>query len=210
MGLMGSWSGFNFEVSPYVVRGFNGLTIKSGSETEDKVSDKYKYVERKNSTVTEIGLSVDLNAYMGCNVREESASFLTAATEGESAYFYVGGKKLIPNKLMLTAAEVSEIQIAPDGTWVSSTIKLTFKMCEKIGGGSGGSGGSGSSGSSSKKTGKESTKQEQVTTTPGATGTLTGGLERALAAVNRVINAAKVETRAIKGGGGVFMEIAMK
>lgn len=162
MALMGSWNGFDFEVSPTAVRGFTGLTIKGGSETEDKVSDKQKYVQRTNSAITEIALNVYLNAYMGCNVRDEALKFISTAMEGATNYFYVGGKKLVTYKLMLTNAEITETEIAPNGTWVACKIALTMKQCEKYGKSTNSSPTTGGSGSGNKTPAKQTVKSEGI------------------------------------------------
>lgn len=47
MAEIGSWNGHSFTVSPTLIRGFTGLTIKGSSETEDKTSNSQKYVSRK-------------------------------------------------------------------------------------------------------------------------------------------------------------------
>lgn len=190
MALMGSWNGFEFEVSPTAVRGFTGLTIKGGSETEDKVSDKQKYVQRTNSAITEIALSVYLNAYMGCNVRDEATSFISAAMEGASNYFYVGGKKLVTYKLMLTNAEITETEIAPNGTWIACKIGLTMKQCEKYGSASSGSSGSSSSGSSTKQPAKQTVKKEGFITKAvnAIKNTVTGVVEGAKTLVKNVVS----------------------
>lgn len=151
MAIIGSWNGFDFEVSPSVVRGFTGLTIKGSSETEDKVSDKQKYVQRVNSAVTEIALTVYLNAYLGCNVRDEALRFVETAMAGESNYFYVAGSKLVNCKLMLVAAEVKETELAPGGAWLSCAVGLTFKQADKYAGLTSGSGDPGTSSKSTLK-----------------------------------------------------------
>lgn len=190
MALMGSWNGFEFEVSPTAVRGFTGLTIKGGSETEDKVSDKQKYVQRTNSAITEITLSVYLNAYMGCNVRDEAGSFISAAMEGAQNYFYVGGKKLVTYKLMLTNAEVTETEIAPDGTWIACKIGLTMKQCEKYGSASSGSGNSSGFAGSSKQPAKQTVKTDGILTkiVNAAKNAVTGAIEGAKALASNIVS----------------------
>jgi len=131
MAIIGSWNGFDFEISPSVVRGFSGLTIKGSVETEDKVTSKQKYATMKNSAATEIGLNVVLNAYLGCDVREEAMNLVRAATAGAANYFYTGGKKLLDYKLMLISAEITEADIAPNGTWISAKVALKMKQAEK-------------------------------------------------------------------------------
>lgn len=213
MGLMGSWHGFNFEVSPSVVRGFTGLTIKGGSETEDKVSEKQKYVERKNSSATEISMSVGLNTYLGCNVRDEAIAFIDTAMEGASNYFYVGGKKLVCYKLMLTQAEIAETMIAPNGTWVSCRVNLTFRQCEKNGNlppvSSGGSGGKSTSGTT-----KKQTVTDASTGAPKGAGTGTntqaGGLDRAYQSVMKTTSAGKAYSVVVFGSAKPFATTAIK
>ncbi|MGI6234430.1 MAG: hypothetical protein ACOYI6_04145 [Christensenellales bacterium] len=141
------WNNHRFTVSPQVIRGFTGLSIKGASETEDKESGKQQYASRKAGKPSEISLTAHLNKLTGCNVRDEALAFVTDAQSGATNYFYVGGKKLIASQLMLTEAAVDEVQIAPDGTWISCTVKLNLKQSQgnaqvaKVGGGGGGGGG---------------------------------------------------------------------
>lgn len=153
MAEIGSWNGHSFTVSPTLIRGFTGLTIKGSSETEDKTSNSQKYVSRKNSKPSEITLTVELNAMTGCDVKNEALKFVDEARCGANNYFYLSGKKLISCKLMLTEASISETVIAPNGTWVSCKVKLTMKQCAKYDG-TASSSSSGNS-SSSKKTSKK-------------------------------------------------------
>lgn len=137
------WNNHRFTVSPQVIRGFTGLSIKGASETEDKESGKQQYASRKAGKPSEISLTAHLNKLTGCNVRDEALAFVTDAQSGATNYFYVGGKKLIASQLMLTEAAVDEVQIAPDGTWISCTVKLNLKQSQgnaqvaKAGGGGG-------------------------------------------------------------------------
>lgn len=193
MALMGSWNGFDFEVSPTAVRSFTGLTIKGGSETEDKVSSKQKYVKRTNSAITEIALNVYLNAYMGCSVRDEALKFISTAMEGATNYFYVGGKKLVTYKLMLTNAEITETEIGPDGTWIACKIALTMKQCEKYDASSDtSSSGSGSSGSG-KQPAKQTVKTENILTKTvnAVKDVVTGAIEGTKNLVNKVVDKVK-------------------
>lgn len=163
MAEIASWNGHSFTVSPKLIRGFTGLTIKGGSETKDKTSSNQKYVSRKNSIPSEVTMTVELNAFTGCDVQNEALKFVEEARSGAKNYFYMGGKKLITCQLMLTEASVSETTIAPNGTWVSCKVKLTMKQCAKYD----------SEPSSTKKssTKKSSTKKKSTTTTKKTTTT---------------------------------------
>lgn len=193
MAEIASWNGHSFTVSPKLIRGFTGLTIKGSSETEDKTSDGQKYVSRKNSNPSEITLTAELNALTGCDVKNEALKFVDEARSGAKNYFYMGGKKLITCQLMLTEASVSETTIAPNGTWISCKVKLTMKQCAKYDGT--GSSSSSSSGSSSSSSGskKTSTKKTSTTTTKKTTtAAVVGAVAGAVAAV------AKTATTVVK------------
>lgn len=195
MAEIASWNGHSFTVSPKLIRGFTGLTIKGSSETEDKTSDGQKYVSRKNSNPSEITLTAELNALTGCDVKNEALKFVEEARAGAKNYFYMGGKKLITCQLMLTEASVSETTIAPNGTWISCKVKLTMKQCAKYDGSSSSSSSSSSSGSSSSSSGskKTSTKKTSTTTTKKTTtAAVVGAVAGAVAAV------AKTATTVVK------------
>ena len=196
MAEIASWNGHSFTVSPKLIRGFTGLTIKGSSETEDKTSDGQKYVSRKNSNPSEITLTAELNALTGCDVKNEALKFVDEARSGAKNYFYMGGKKLITCQLMLTEASVSETTIAPNGTWISCKVKLTMKQCAKYDGtGRSSSSSSSSSGSSSSSSGskKTSTKKTSTTTTKKTTtAAVVGVVAGAVAAV------AKTATTVVK------------
>ena len=202
MAEIASWNGHSFTVSPKLIRGFTGLTIKGSSETEDKTSDGQKYVSRKNSNPSEITLTAELNALTGCDVKNEALKFVDEAQSGAKNYFYMGGKKLITCQLMLTEASVSETTIAPNGTWISCKVKLTMKQCAKYDGSSSSSSPSSSSSSSSssgsgsssgsKKTStkKTSTTTTKKTTTAAVVGAVAGAVTAVATTVKKAVSAA--------------------
>lgn len=154
----GRWNGHIFEVSPSLIRGYTDLTIKGGSETKEKESSKEKYVTRENAKAVEVTLTAVLNSMTGSSVRADAESFLSDATKGASDYFYIGDKKLVTCQLMLTDANIEQIDIGPSGRWNSASVKLTFKQASKLDGSGKSSSSSHSSSSSSKKSKKASTK----------------------------------------------------
>ena len=122
------WGDHVFEVSPSVIRSFEELKIKGSSETEDKLSEKDKYVSRKNGKPSELSLAVILNAFAGCSVQSEALRFLESAKAGKTGYFYMGGKKLLPYQMMLTEAQISETEIRAGGIWTTAKVQLSFKQ----------------------------------------------------------------------------------
>lgn len=131
MAEMAAWNGHVFTVSPTVIRSFTGLTINGSVELDEQVSDGQKYVVRANSAPTEISLDAKLNAMMGIDVNSEAMAFVADANAGEKDFFYLAGKKLLGCMMMLVKADVTEVEIAPSGAWVSCTVKLTLRQCSK-------------------------------------------------------------------------------
>lgn len=165
MAEIGRWNGHAFVVSPDVIRGFTGLTIKGSSETEDKTKDKQKYVTRKNSKPAEVSITVNLNRMLNVDVRTEAITLVQEALAGETDYFYVGSKKLLDCKLMLTEAQVKETTITTGDTWLKADIQLTMKQADKygsLGGGDGGGGGRRKKKKKSKKTGDKKNKKPDI------------------------------------------------
>lgn len=197
MAEIASWNGHSFTVSPKLIRGFTGLTIKGSSETEDKTSDGQKYVSRKNSNPSEITLTAELNALTGCDVKNEALKFVDEARSGAKNYFYMGGKKLITCQLMLTEASVSETTIAPNGTWISCKVKLTMKQCAKYDGSSSSSSSSSSSGSKKTSTKKTSTTTTKKTTTAAVAGAVVGAVAAVAKTVTTVVKAASALKTAV-------------
>ena len=205
---IGRWGGRTFTIASNVVRGFTGLTIKGSSETEDKTDSNQKYVSRKNGKPAEIGMTVILHGGLGVNVRSEAMSFISDAQAGTSDYMYIKNQKLVPCKLMLTDAEVSEAKINPAAEWVACQVKLTFKQSTKFDGSTSSSGSSSSKKASTKtkataQTNAQTNKKESTTSGTGkitestattATSEATSGKEKITTAVNnanQTVNRAK-------------------
>jgi hypothetical protein len=161
----GSWNGHVFTVSPNLIRGFDGLSIKGASETTAKTSGKQQYFARKSGKPVEATITVKLNAQTGCDVKTEALQFVSEARDGANNYFYVGSTKLVPCKLMLVEANVEETKIAPNGSWVSANVTLAFRQCSKNDGSAASgkkSGGSNGKKKKSKKTSVRKTKKKTV------------------------------------------------
>ena len=131
MATMANWNGHTFVVSPSLIRSYTELTIKGSCETTTKNTEKQKYVEHKYGEIPEISLTVNLNAQTGVtDVYSEAMQYVQEATDGACAYFYLGGTKLIPAKMMLTSAEVVEIVSMPGvgNKWISCDVRLKFQQ----------------------------------------------------------------------------------
>ena len=156
-----SWGGHRFEVRPGLIRSFTEMTLRGSAEIEEKVSDNQKYVERKAGNGWELTITAVLSAYLGCSVREEALEFANDAKDSRAEYFYMAGKKLVPEKLMLTEASVQDVEIAPNGQWVRANVQLVFKQAER---GEGGGTGTASNSTGTKKTGSCTTSTAPTAT----------------------------------------------
>ena len=167
MAEIAKWHGRKFVVSPTLIRSIEGLSITGGSVTTDKTSSKQGYVSFKNAKADEISCKAVFSALTGCRVRDEAMLLLSDARSGATDYFYVGGKKLLPCKLMLTDASIGEIRMTAKGEWVSCDVQMTLKQAGKYS--SSGSSSSSSSASTKKASAKKtSTKTTKKTTSSAA------------------------------------------
>ena len=160
---VGRWNEHVFEVSSALVRGFTDFNMTGSCETEETTTDGQKYVTRKAGNPAETSFTVLLNAYLGCEVREEALAFIEDANAGVQDYFYVGSKKLFPCQMMLTEANVQETVISANGQWISCAVALTMQQCTKNDGGT--SSNNGSSGSGSATESASSSNKASVKTT---------------------------------------------
>ena len=125
---IGRWREHTFEVSGSLVRSFTDLVVSGTSNTEEKTYGSTGYSAYKNGTAAGVTMTVQLNAYLGCDVRTEAIRFVREAQEGASGYLYIRGQKLLDCLLMLTSASAQEIEISPAGEWVKCEVKLAFKQ----------------------------------------------------------------------------------
>ena len=195
---IGRWNGHKFIVSPKQIYSFKDLTVKGSCELQSKTDSEQGYVSRKGGNPLEVTLTVLLNAYVGGDVRNEAYKFCEEAYYGKRDYLYVGNKKLTETLLMLTNADVTDIQIAADGkTWVDCKVKLTMKQCKSTDTvASTGSTGSYSTGSYGGSTGgysgtsyKASTKATQTVVATGAAAIAAGAVKTAAKTITKTATA---------------------
>ena len=128
MAEIGHWANITFVVSSDVIRSFKDLTIEGSVETEEVTDNSIKYVKNKARQPTEVSLTVQLDARLGNDVRGLASDLVDGATYGREEYFYIAGKKLVPYKLKLVRASVSEIQMSSNGTWICCDVKMNMKQ----------------------------------------------------------------------------------
>lgn len=130
MNELAQWAGYQFYISADSAVLFEKLKLSAEMETEEQEDQGQKYVSFKSGKPVEISFGVILNAGLGVDVRKRCLEFLNAAQTGESGYFYMGGKRLLPFEMMLTKASTDEVQTAPGGKWVAVNVTVTFRQSE--------------------------------------------------------------------------------
>ena len=126
-----SWGGHKLTVSAKVIRGFTGLSVKGGLETEAVDANGQEYVTRKKGKPLEVSMTAELNAATGCNVRDEALSYVAKARDGKRDFLYIGGTKIAACQMYLTEASAEEIVISPGGAWISAKVQLTFRQASQ-------------------------------------------------------------------------------
>lgn len=216
---IGRWGGHKFVISRKKIESFKGLQVKGSSELKDKKNTSQGTVARKGANPTEVSFTIVLNAFTGSGVRDTALKLVDQARSGKTDYFYVGNKKLVSCKLMLTEATVKEPTITQGGKWTSAEVMVTMKQCSKGGSSSGSSSSSSkkSSGSSSRSgssggSNKTSVRNTSPTTTKKtsffqkAANTVKNYVKKATktanATIKKFVQQAKRATAAKKYGGG--------
>jgi len=150
------WSGHKWIISSDEIRSFQDLQITGSSDVEKSDDNDQGYFSYKGSNPTEITMTAILNAHAGNDVRSEVENFVMDSKKGINDYIYIGYKKLFATTMILTNASAKKIEVAPNMTWLSAQVSLTFKQGSSDGLGgikdtssSDSAGGSSSGGSSS-------------------------------------------------------------
>lgn len=122
---------FIFEVTPNKIQSFQQWTITGQADTEEKETDKQKYVSLKGRGVAQMELTAVLNYFAGADVQKTVLDMVEAANAGAEGYVYFTGKKLFTYKMMLVKAEAKTIQIAANGLMTYAEVSLSFRQSTK-------------------------------------------------------------------------------
>ena len=173
---IGRWNGHKFVVSPTQIYSFSDLSVKGSCELADKSDSEQGFVARKGGNPLEVTFTVELNAFVGCPVRQEAYSLCEEAYYGKTDYLYIGNQKISPTMLMLTNANVKDITIASDGvTWATAKVTLTMKQSYGQTIANSGDGGDGGSSKLSTQSGSPVTSYTQNPVEQAASTVVAGG-----------------------------------
>lgn len=131
MAVIAEWNGIKFQMNESETLLITGLKLSAECEVEEKMEDGQKFVSAKNGKPVQATITAILNSSLGVDVRQRVTELTNAAQRGASNYFYIGGKKLVPPKLMLVSAATEEVNISPSGRWSDTKMNLTFKQSTK-------------------------------------------------------------------------------
>lgn len=131
MGTIAQFSDIVFEISSTAALLLHDLKLTAESETDEKTKKKQKYITYKNGKAAQADFEMDVLSAFGQDVRGTVMKLLHTSQRGEGDYFYVGGEKIFPCKMIMTKAEASEIDISPSGAWVRAKISVSMKQADK-------------------------------------------------------------------------------
>lgn len=183
-----TWNNFSFYARANAIRGINDISIRASTETENGTADGENFVSRTAANPYEISFTALLNQLLGENVKYTATGLTEAARKSEKGYIYMAGAKLFTCQFMATNAEIDNLEIAPNGTWLSCTVKMTMKQCSKYNGaivpsqtaasssaGGGGGGGGGSApAATTKSTSSKSTSSKSSSSGSSSSSSSTG------------------------------------
>lgn len=129
MAVVASWNSCTFQISESDAAMINNIKLRGECEIEEKTENGQTIVEMKNRKPAQITMTAVLHASFGVDVREWATRLVEEAQKGGSDYFYMGGKKVFPFKLMLTNAETEEVLTSPSGAWIRTNVNMTLKQC---------------------------------------------------------------------------------
>lgn len=142
MATIGKWKNHKFKVSKSEIEAMKNIQIKAGSNLKESKKKKKSRVKRQGAKPIEVSITIELNAFVGCNVRHDALVLLKEARKGAKGYFYIGRKKLTTCKLMLVDATLKNPDFTASGAWIKAEVTLTLKQCSKgtinVSGGGGG------------------------------------------------------------------------
>lgn len=126
---IGRWNGHIFEVSHKKIKTFSEFNISKEAEIEDKDSGGQKYSLLKSKKPTGVQMTIILNAYLGCDVRDEAMAILDDV--GKKDYMYIGNQKLISSQMMLRKAMIDKVEMAPGGQWIRAEVQIDLSQSGK-------------------------------------------------------------------------------
>lgn len=136
----GSWGYYSFYIKPKAMLPVKDINISVTLETETKsTNSKENYTALKNTNPAEVSFTAIFNKQLGINnVRKEALKLIDYFRQGKKGYLYIGSTKLYAPMFIGTSAKMSNVEIGAGITWLSCEVAVTFKQCEKYGGGTSG------------------------------------------------------------------------
>ena len=127
MAELAKWGGIIFKVNSNQVFSFRKMKRSYSARwaSHSIVGDKPK-MEFQGPGMQELTIDVVLDAELGVKPLAMLNKFRAAAENGTVAYFYVGGKKVSPNKFYISGGSETWDRIWNQGELVKATASLTF------------------------------------------------------------------------------------
>lgn len=122
-----SWNGITFSVSSNKLMSFTDMSRNyAGRWKTHNIIGKRPKMEFLGADMDEISIEVVLDAEFGVKPLTEMKKFRSAAKTGAVAYFYVGGKKVVSNKMYVKSGTENWNEIWNRGELVRARAQITF------------------------------------------------------------------------------------
>jgi len=126
--MVGYWGEFEFEVNGNKIFTFDGFGRKSSIDIEEQdLEGQKKSIYIKGENPEEIGLTLNLKANLGIDVKNEIDRLMNSMYSKTPQNFIIGNKPLGKNKWLLTSVDENETVLDNGGNYISSKITLSFK-----------------------------------------------------------------------------------
>ena len=127
MAAQAEWNGFVWEIGPGCVRPITDLSSNrsvSVERNEDKEGEPATQTVALDLMTIDLSYTAAIGA-TGRDPRDEYGEWWRSV--GTYAPFYLNGRRYLGDLFLLKSAAPSGILLAPDGSWLSATISLSFE-----------------------------------------------------------------------------------
>jgi len=123
-----SFAGKEFSASAAKLYPFMDFSLSGAilTEAQERAGQKpATYI--KGLGLEAFSISIQLRAQASVNIRDEMASWQAIRDARVPYFFIMGGKPIIPNKLLLKSVEISDAIIEQSGRILKATLQFQFE-----------------------------------------------------------------------------------
>lgn len=125
------WGSLKFAFTDKSSALFSDATYTGGYVFDEKEKKKKKNrLKKKGAERRKLSIGHTVSAYTGTDVRKRIEKIMKMAEKGKAYNFYIGGKRLGKNKMVLTDVS-APVDVTARGKMYHAEISLTFEESPK-------------------------------------------------------------------------------